>query len=185
MLADASAGGEAAFATIYRELAPAVLGFARGRGAPDPEDVVAETMTSVAKNLHKFRGDEPAFRSWVFTIAYRRLVDHRRRASRRVPIRPLADGEEWASGVATEDAVLGRYASESVLGALRRLGPEQRDVILLRVVGELSVREVATAMGKREGAIKMIQARALEQLRRALLDSSPSRRQVVVGDRDV
>jgi RNA polymerase sigma-70 factor (ECF subfamily) len=165
---DAARGGsEAAFAVLYRDLAPAMLAFARGRGASDPEDVVAETMTSVARNLRRFRGDEAAFRSWAFTIAYRRVVDHRRRAARRVAMRPLGETEDWAGGATAEDVIDG-HPSEPVLGALRRLGPEQRDVVLLRVVGELSVREVACVMGKREGAVKMIQARALEQLRREL-----------------
>jgi RNA polymerase sigma-70 factor, ECF subfamily len=175
----ARAGSEAAFAVLYRELAPSMLAFARGRGASDPEDVVAETMTSVARNLRRFRGDEAAFRSWAFTIAYRRVVDHRRRAARRVAMRPLAEAEGWAGATTTEDLLVDGCASEPVLGALRRLGPEQRDVVLLRVVAELSVREVAGVMGKREGAVKMIQARALEQLRREL---QPLR--ATAGDRD-
>jgi RNA polymerase sigma-70 factor (ECF subfamily) len=164
----ARAGSEPAFAALYRWLAPGVLGFARGRGAPDPEGVVAETMTSVARNLDRFRGDASAFRSWAFTIAYRRVVDDRRRASRRVAVRRMTEAEDWPSGLATEDAFLGGLPSEPVADALRRLGDEQRDVILLRVVGELPVREVAQIMGKREGAVKMIQARALSQLRRDL-----------------
>ncbi len=181
VLDEARSGGEAAFAVLYRMLAPSVLAFARGRGAADPEDVVAETMTSVARNLDRFRGDEAAFRSWAFTIAYRRVVDDRRRSARRVAVRPLSDAEDWAGGPGAEDTVVAGFASEPVLGALRRLGPEQRDVVLLRVVGELPVREVAAVMGKREGAVKMIQARALEQLRR---DLEGPRHPAAVGDRD-
>jgi len=168
VLEQARAGSEPAFAVLYRSLAPAVLGFARGRGAPDPEDVVAETMTSVARNLDRFDGDEAAFRSWAFTIAYRRVVDGRRRASRRIPARHLAEAEDWPSGSPSADAVVDGLASEPVRDALLRLGAEQRDVVLLRVLGDLSVREVATLIGKREGAVKMIQARALSQLRRDL-----------------
>jgi RNA polymerase sigma factor (sigma-70 family) len=167
-LDEARSGSEPAFALLYRSLAPAIHGFARGRGAPDPEDVVAETMVSVARNLDRFRGDVAAFRSWAFTIAYRRVVDDRRRASRRVAVRPMSGTEDWPSAAGVADAIVDGLASEPVLDALRRLGAEQRDVVLLRVLGDLPVREVAEIMGKREGAVKMIHARALSQLRRDL-----------------
>ncbi len=185
-LDEARSGSEAAFALLYRSLAPAVHGFARGRGAPDPEDVVAETMVSVARNLDRFRGDAAAFRSWAFTIAYRRVVDDRRRASRRVAVRPLSGTEDWASGTRVADEIVDGLASEHVLDALGRLGADQRDVVLLRVLGDLPVREVAAIMGKREGAVKMIHARALSQLRRDLTpafagaDGAPA----VVGGHD-
>ncbi len=181
----ARAGDQHAFAVLYRSLAPAVLAFARGRGAPDPEDVVAETMTSVARNLDRFRGDEAAFRSWAFTIAYRRVVDDRRRAGRRVPVRHLSEAEDWPSGAPPADASVDGLASAPVLEALGKLGAEQRDVVLLRVLGDLSVREVATLLGKREGAVKMIQARALGQLRRDLMPAlAATDGHSVVGGRD-
>jgi len=161
-----------------------MLAFARGRGAADPEDVVAETMTSVARNLGRFEGDEAAFRSWAFRIAYRRVVDDRRRASRRVVARPMAETEDWPAAVRTPDAAVDDLASEPMVGALRRLGSEQRDVVLLRVVGELSVREVAEVMGKREGAVKMMQSRALDQLRRDLEATRPMRPEAAVGEHD-
>jgi RNA polymerase sigma-70 factor (ECF subfamily) len=184
-LDEARRGSEHAFAALYRWLAPAVLGFARGRGAPDPEDVVAETMTSVARNLDRFRGDAAAFRSWAFTIAYRRVVDGRRKASRRVAVRHIGDTEDWPSATGTEDTLVAGFASEPVADALRRLGTEQRDVVLLRVLGDLPVREVAEIMGKREGAVKMIQARALSQLRRDLLPTfAPGDEAAVVGGSD-
>jgi RNA polymerase sigma factor (sigma-70 family) len=116
VLGDARSGSEAAFAALYRSLAPAVLGFARGRGAPDPEDVVAETMTSVARNLGRFRGDEAAFRSWAFTIAYRRVVDDRRKAARRVSVRPLSDTEDWASASRSAETIVDELASGPVGG---------------------------------------------------------------------
>jgi RNA polymerase sigma-70 factor (ECF subfamily) len=207
ILGEARAGSEAAFAALYRELAPAVLGFARGRGAEDPEEVVAETMTSVARSLDRFRGDEAAFRSWTFTIAFRRLADDRRRAGRRVALRPWAEAEErgWAAGErggvggrgrsaggfdggavsGPEEYVVERCVSEPIVAALRRLGADQRDVILLRVVGELSLREVAAVMGKGEGAVKMLQARGLDQLRAHLAGAAPGvPERATVGERD-
>jgi RNA polymerase sigma factor (sigma-70 family) len=185
-LDEARSGSEPAFALLYRSLAPAIHGFARGRGAPDPEDVVAETMVSVARNLDRFRGDVAAFRSWAFTIAYRRVVDDRRRASRRVAVRPMSGTEDWPSAAGVADAIVDGLASEPVLDALRRLGADQRDVVLLRVLGDFPVREVAEIMGKREGAVKMIHARALSQLRRDLAPAfaGTGDEAVVVGGHD-
>ena len=76
-------------------------------------------------------------------------------------------------------------AGGPVLSALRRLGAEQRDVVLLRVLADLPVREVASILGKREGAMKMIQARALSRLRRDLLPAfAPGDEAAVVGGHD-
>lgn len=79
----AQKGNEAAFADVYRDLAPVVAGYVRGKGACDPDDVVSETFIAVARNIKPFTGDEHAFRSWVFTIAHRRLIDERRARGRR------------------------------------------------------------------------------------------------------
>src|SRR5687768_6236921 len=77
------AGDEDALAGIYRLLAPAVIGYLRGQGAREPEDVASEVFVSVVRGLPFFEGDEDGFRAWVFTIAHRRLTDERRLLARR------------------------------------------------------------------------------------------------------
>lgn len=171
VLAAAQAGDDQALETVYRDLAPLVVGYLRGRGAADPEDLTSETFVAVVRNIGRFRGTETKFRSWVLTIAHRRLVDERRRLSRqREDAAEPGDLEEatdtaLVAGDAADDA-LARIGTEDVRGLLDELTDDQRAVILLRVVAELPVRETARVLGKRQGAVKTLQRRALARLQR-------------------
>ncbi len=158
LLEAARLGDQQAWAEIYVELAPAVLGYLRGSGAPDPEDTLSEAFLQVARDLARFDGDWQRFRAWVFTIAHHRLIDARRSASRR-PVDLVADPPEPARAVAVDAAeeALTRLADEDLLR-----------VLLLRVVGDLTVDDVARTLGKRPGAIKQLQRRGLAAVRREL-----------------
>ena len=95
LLAAAQAGDEAAWTALYRDLSPALLGFLRGSGADDAEDLLGEVFLQAVRDLGRFRGDERAFRSWMFTLAHHRLLDAKRRARRR-PLALLAEPPESA-----------------------------------------------------------------------------------------
>ena len=168
VLADAKEGKAPAFDRIYRDLAPSIGGFARGRGARDPDDIISETMVSVVRGLDAFSGDEGSFRSWVFTIAYRRVVDSQRRSGRQVPTESIGPIEPAARAPDPEEILLAQTDDSPVMQALQRLKRDQRDVLLLRIVAGLPVDEVATLLGKRVSAVKMIQQRALTRLRTEL-----------------
>jgi RNA polymerase sigma factor (sigma-70 family) len=155
---------------LYRELAPAVLGYLRGQGAVEPEDLTSEVFVGLVRGLHRFAGDERGFRSWIFAIAHRRLLDERRRLSRRreEPMDPGKISENLAgasTGDAEEEALI-RLEGPGVLRMLAGLSPDQRSVLLLRVVADLSVEEVARILGKSRGAVKSLQRRALLSLAR-------------------
>ena len=81
-LAAAKAGAEWAWADLYRDLAGTVTGYLRSRGAADADDLTSETFLQVARNIKSFDGDYQSFRSWVFVIAHRRLLDARRAGGR-------------------------------------------------------------------------------------------------------
>lgn len=152
---------------IWLSLVPAVVGYLRVQGAAEPEDLSSEVFVGVFRSLGSFSGSEEQFRSWVFTIAHRRLVDERRRLQRRPQTAPLAEEDQAASvGRSAEQEVLARLGEERVRELCGRLVPEQRDVLLLRVVGGLTVAEVAEALGKSEGAVKASQRRAVAALQR-------------------
>jgi RNA polymerase sigma factor (sigma-70 family) len=170
VLASAKAGDHSALEVIYRDLAPAVLGYLRGQGAAEPEDLASEVFVGVVKDLPRFRGDERAFRSWVFTIVHRRLVDEHRRRARR--LESSADPEDllpFGRKGDVEDEALDRLEGRMVLEAARALTPDQRAVVLLRVLADLPVADVARVLGKSQGAVKTLQRRALDRLARELL----------------
>ncbi|HEX6417291.1 MAG TPA: RNA polymerase sigma factor [Acidimicrobiales bacterium] len=167
-LARLRAGDESAFDHVYASLAPAVTGLFRMQGAAEPEDLTSEVFVGVLRNLGRFDGDERAFRSWVFTIAYRRLADERRRQVRRPAPAPL-DGRADAPGPVDVAAEVERaLATERVCSLCERLVPSQRDVLLLRLVGQLTIEEVARAMGRSMNAVKALQRRGLASIGRLI-----------------
>ena len=167
VLGAARAGEEWAWTRIYQDLAGPVRGYLAGRGAPEPDDDAAETFLHVARNLATFTGDERAFRSWVLSIAHRRMVDAHRRAARRPAIAAteLTDARAGLAPSAEEVALLQDQA-RAVDALLEGLSDDQREVLLLRIVGGLSVKETAAVLGKGESAVKVAQHRALAALRR-------------------
>ena len=107
VLAAARTGSPRAHERIFRALAPVVHGYLRLQGATEPEDLTSEVFLAVLRNLGSFDGDEPGFRSWVFTIAHRRLLDERRRAVRRPAPAPLEHAGRGA-GPRSVRAAVGR-----------------------------------------------------------------------------
>ena len=167
LLAAAREGAECAWREIYADLAPGVLGFLRARGACDPEGLTGEVFVQIVRDLDRFEGNWRAFRAWTFTIARNRLLDERRSEARR-RLEPLIEAEAELEGPAdVEHDAFARLGLERVIEVLATLSPAQRDVVLLRVVGDLSIEEVARVLGKRQGAIKQLQHRGLATVRRS------------------
>lgn len=168
VLAGARAGEAWAFREIHSQLAPAVSGFMRLHGAPDPDDLTSEVFLGVLRGVASFEGDEAGFRAWVFTIAHRRLADDRRRRARRPSTVPLGPEMDWPDAVDVAGDVERLFAAARVRALCERLGPGQRDVLLLRLIGRLTISEIATAVGRSPGAVKALQRRGLETLARVL-----------------
>jgi RNA polymerase sigma factor (sigma-70 family) len=153
---------------LYAALSGPVLGFCRARGVAEPEDVASEVFLAAFTSLNGFIGDEQQFRSWLFTIAHRRIVDSFRRDSRRpvtTPYHPEFDDRLVASG---EDDALVSLATQRVRDRLEALPVDQRDVLLLRILGDLTIEQIAGVLGKSEGAVKALQRRALASLRKRI-----------------
>ena len=167
-LAAAQSGGSWAFDRLYQAFAPLVVGYLRMQGAADPEDLTNEVFLNVFTAVGSFAGDEGQFRSWMFTIAHRRLVDERRRAGRRPQIAAEQPDEQATAGGDVEDEVLRRLSVERVRRLCDRLAPDQRDVLLLRMLSAMTVEQAAEALGKSPTAVKALQRRALAAIRRLI-----------------
>lgn len=153
---------------VYSTLAPAVLGYFRAHRLPDPEGLVGDVFVSVARRLPTFEGDDDALRRWVFTIAHNRGVDEVRRRARR-PDAVGLDGIDVAAPV-PDDGL-----DPALVQALAALTEDQREVVVLRHVADLSVADVARATGRSEGSVKMLCARGLETLAARLAVTMPDR----------
>jgi RNA polymerase sigma factor (sigma-70 family) len=159
-LSAAEDGAEWAWAEIYRDLAGAVVGYLANRGAAEPEDLASETFLQIARNISTFDGSESAFRSWVFVIAHRRLIDSRRARQRRPETLTLSDPPGGAGGDVEEEA-LNRLTTIELQSAFEKLSESQCDVLALRIIGQLTLEETASVLGKRVGAVKAAQRRGL------------------------
>jgi RNA polymerase sigma factor (sigma-70 family) len=160
-------GESSAIGDLYSELSPGVVGYLRGAGARDAEDLAGDVFVAMMRGLASFDGDEGALRRWVFTIAHHRLVDARRRESIRAAEAPLTG---WGQGVVSDpfDQVLEQINAAPAVRALGSLTPEQRDVVLLRSVVGLSVADTAVVLERTPGAIKSLHRRALASLARTV-----------------
>jgi RNA polymerase sigma factor (sigma-70 family) len=165
VLAAAQAGAAWAFEVLYRDLSPVVTGYLRLHGAAEPDDLASETFLGVFTGLAGFSGDEDALRSWVFTIAHRRLIDDWRRRSRRPQVTDDAGDLTLLPGGDAEDDALIRVGTEDVHRMCAGLPDDQRSVLLLRVLADLTVEQVADVMGKSVGSVKALQRRGLRTLR--------------------
>ena len=85
VLAAARTGSSWAIAVLYRELQPSLVRYLDARSSGEGEDLASEVWLSAAPKLADFEGDEAGFRSWMFTIAHRRAVDHARRPTGAAP----------------------------------------------------------------------------------------------------
>lgn len=163
VLAAAGAGGEWAFSLLYRRYNPLLLRYFAARVAGEAEDLAAETWVAVARQIPSFRGDETGFRAWLFTIAHHRLVQHWRQ--RRDPPADTGPYEALSGPDDPEGQVLGNLSAvEAARRIAAALSPDQAEIVLLRVLGGLDVEQVARIVGKRPGAVRVLQHRALKKL---------------------
>jgi RNA polymerase sigma-70 factor (ECF subfamily) len=169
VLAAACAGGEWAWRELYEAVAPQLTRYLRARGVPEPDDVVGETFVKVVRYIEGFEGDEAAFRTWVFTIGRNLVVDDLRKRTRR-PVDVATDEQLLRAaphGDVEHDAMCD-LATGHVEEILAHLSVDQRDVLLLRILGGLTIGEIALVVGKKEGAVKMLQARGLAAIRKQI-----------------
>jgi RNA polymerase sigma-70 factor, ECF subfamily len=165
LLAAAQDGSEAAFSLLWRDANPDLLRYLRVIAPDSAEDVAAETWVQVVRGLAAFRGDEQAWRAWLFTTSRRRTMDESRRRSRRpwVPLDAVPEsglpGQADAAEVALE-----HLNTRAALALLRELPQLQAEVILLRVVADLDTETVARLVNRSPGAVRVAAHRGLRRL---------------------
>jgi len=165
----ARVGAEWAVTALYRDLSGPVLRYLTSQAPREAEDLASEAWLDVARGLHRFQGDEPEFRRFVFAIARRRLIDHHRRTHRRRtdPV-PAELVEQHLPTGDVEAEAMNRFSEQEAVALVARLPRPQAEVVLLRVLGGFSAEEVARLTGRRPGTIRVLQHRALARLAREL-----------------
>lgn len=146
------------FAALYEQNFDRIYAFiARRVGSRDhAQDLTAEVFHQALASIGSFRWQGAPFISWLYGIAANVLSVHWQKLGRN----PAQLEEDWDEGASEE------IECKAILAELvESLMPDQRMVIVRRFIEQRSIREVATELGRSEGAIKQLQLRALENLR--------------------
>jgi RNA polymerase sigma-70 factor, ECF subfamily len=166
-------GDEHAFALLWRHFNPMVLRYLRVMAGSASEDLAAETWLQVATSIRQFEGDEPGFRSWIFTIARYRQIDWHRKRGRRLEV-PMGDsGIDPTSGNdETFELTDENMSLERALTTIALLPPDQAEAVMLRIVAGLDVARVADMMGRSQGSVRVLTHRGLRRLARFKADEA-------------
>lgn len=154
-------------AGLYEQYSAPLLGYLRAQGAPDPEHALGEVFYQVARDLRQFSGSRTDERRWVFGIARARMIDARRRRPTRPPLADRAQPHPEATG--RRDTGM----DDELVAALAGVADEQREVIALRLVADLSIRDVAAVTGRDVRSVKELEQQGLSSLRQVLADGVP------------
>ena len=170
VLAAAAAGDERGFDDLYRDVHPPLLRYLRTLHWELAEDSASEAWIEVARGVAEFHGPERAFRSWVFAIARRKLIDRIRYEARR----PGASFDDVPDAGPPErdvaDEIVERDTTTHAIALIRTLPRDQGEAVMLRVVVGMDHAEVAAVMGKTPGAVRVLVHRGLRRLERELTE---------------
>jgi len=162
LLIEAAQRDPARFAELYELNFERVYAYIvrRVRDRAETEDLTAEVFHHALANLPRFEWRGIPFAAWLLRIASNLISDRRQRSGREVGDNETIDAAQ-VSPAEIEDVV--RRAP--LFHLVDMLPAEQRRVVVLRFVDQKSVKEVARAIRKTEGAVKQLQFRALSSLR--------------------
>ncbi|WP_067466883.1 sigma-70 family RNA polymerase sigma factor [Actinomadura macra] len=134
------------------------------------EDLTSETFLRALRRIHDFHWQGKDFGAWLVTIARNLVADHFKSGRYRLEVCTAELVEPDRPQEGPERTVIDSMTNRTLLTAVRRLGSEQQECVVLRFLHGLSVAETALVMGKKPGAIKALQYRAVRSLARMLPD---------------
>ena len=166
-LIEAAQRDPARFADLYEHYFELVYAYVarRVRDRNEAEDVTAEVFHKALRSLPRFKWTGAPFAAWLFRISANLIADRAQRAARE---RSFEGDEDNSGGRAPQPQQTDLEQSErraSLFRSVDQLAEDQRLVLVMRFREEKSIREIADALGRSEGAVKQLQFRALEKLR--------------------
>ena len=169
LVKSAIAGDSSAFGRLYDRYHPMIYRFIAvkvGR-REDAEDLTHQVFLAAWQNISRYQDMGHPFSSWLYRIARNQVIDHYRAKKSDVSLDEM-DYETILDPVSSHLDLPRKMEIEKTLKAVRQLSQDHQDVILMRFVEDLSVRETAKAMRRTEGAVKLLQHRAIKELQKIL-----------------
>ncbi|WP_432157515.1 MULTISPECIES: RNA polymerase sigma factor [unclassified Streptomyces] len=159
-------GDEAAFATLYRRLQPALLGYLRCTVGEDAEEIAAAVWREIGRDLTRFRGDGPGFRGWTACVARRHARERsgRATAASRHPAGPGGTPHHAHCDDRSDGRAPSAAAARDLITALP---PAQAEAVLLRHAVQLDEAATARVMRRPRAVVRLLERRGLRRLARA------------------
>lgn len=167
LLERAVEGDKQAFGALYEIYMDEIYRyfFYRLGHVQDAEDMTERTFLKVWESLDRFETGRASFRTWLYRVAHNLLVDHYRTDK---PTDPLPDEPVKAPEAGPEGQVESTQFGAELHAALGQLKPDYQQILTLRFVSDLSHSEAAQVLDRSEGAVRVLQHRALKALREVL-----------------
>lgn len=169
LLAQAQTGNKEAFGHLYEKYLDDIYHylFYRVSNKQDAEDLTEKVFLKAWRALAKHPPQQLPFRLWIYRIAHNTAIDYYRTRKESVDLDQI--GHVQSEHLKPEQIVTQNERNQSLVAALKGLKEEHQEVLLCRFVVELTHLETAAVMERSEGAVRILQYRALEALRKILL----------------
>ncbi len=160
-------GDPDAWELLYRRAYPRLIAYARRRlvAQEQAEEAVSETMVRAMDTIGRYRPGSAGIEGWFFGIARNVVLETYRAGARARPVDPAGLSSQTAPSADPVEAVLETESRVLLAQAFDRLSEQDQDVLELRVLAGLDAEQVGLITGKRAGAVRMAQSRALARLR--------------------
>lgn len=169
LIQEAQKGNAASFGRIYDYYLPKIYRYVvlKVRNKHEAEDICHDVFLSAWQNIANYAHQGHPFSSWLYQIARNRVIDHYRTKKSHYSIEDVK--KSFIQEVSSIESEVDDFLSiERVYNAMHELSGEQQDVLIMRFIEDLSHREIGAALNKSEGAVRLIQYRALNTLKEIL-----------------
>jgi RNA polymerase sigma-70 factor, ECF subfamily len=167
----AKTGDKGAFGRLYDHYLPQIYRFIylKTSGRQDAEDLTHEVFLSAWQHIPEYKESGFPLSSWLYQIARNRIIDHFRTKRNNIPIDDYLENDNDIDAPHTaEDDVDVNLALATVQEAMKKLREDYQTLLIMRFVEDRSTAEVSIVLGKSEGAIRLIQHRALHALKQII-----------------
>lgn len=161
-------GEASAFGLLYDRYQPGIFRFIylKVGHREEAEDLTHQVFLSAWQNIGTFSDQGLPISSWLYRIARNKVIDHYRTRKSLINIERVL--EEVMIEDKAEEGAVKKMEMEAVYRALSKLTPDQQEIIVLRFVEELSYQEISKVVGKNQGAIRVLQFRAIRKLKKIM-----------------